>query len=255
MNARRTCVLLISTLALPLAACSSSGGGNSPSSSSAGVNPAQLASEVRSAVHDVTSAHLTLQFGVAGQALSGSGDEKLANGALNALDVSLKYSAGDIRLIVLGDKKYVKLPASLNTSDKPWLVVSPNSSNAIIKSLASSLDAALSSASLDSISTFIAAAKTLKRDGSATVNGVSTTHYSVIVDVSRLPASMPGRDVLEQNQLKTIPVELYLDNENRPVQFTENFTVQGQQIQSKLGISDFSKPVTITAPPANQIGS
>jgi hypothetical protein len=256
MNPRRFCVLLVTAVSATLAACSSSGG-NSGSASTASVDPAELASSVRSAVHDVASAHLALEFGLAGQALKGAGDEKLSGGTINALDITLNLAsgAGSVRLIIVDGKKYVKLPPSLNTSDKPYLIVTPNSSNAVVKQLASSLDAALSSASLDSIATFVGAAKSLKRDGPATVTGVDTTHYSVVVDVSKLPASMPGRDVLQSSNIKTIPVELYLDDKNRPIEFTEDFTVQGQQVKSKLTLSDFNQPVTITAPPANQVGS
>jgi hypothetical protein len=35
----------------------------------------------------------------------------------------------------------------------------------------------------------------------------------------------------------------------------EEFTAQGQTVSTKATVTDFNKPVTITPPPANQVGS
>lgn len=254
MYARRFCVLLVSA-ALALAACSSSGGKSGPPSTAA--DAAQLGQLIKSAVDSVSSAHFVLNIGLAGQSLSGQGDEKLSGGKLDALDVTvnLPSGAGGVRLIVARGKTYAKLPASMNTSGKPYLLVTANSSNAVVRQFAPSLDAALEAASIDSVSTFVAAAKSVKRDGSATVNGISTTHYSIVVDIKKLPTSLPGRDTLLSSGRSTLPVELYLDDRNRPVRFAENFKVAGQSVSTKLDVSDYNQPVTIKAPPASQVGS
>jgi hypothetical protein len=216
-----------------------------------------LGTMLQNAVNKISSAHITLDITLAGQQLTGSGNEKLANGRLTALDLSenLPAGGGTIRLIMVGGKTYAKLPPALNAGSKPYLLVSKSSSNQIVRQLAGSLDSALSAASLGSVSTFTHAAKSVQPKGTTTINGVQATHYSIVVDVAKLPASLPGKSELTQSGIGTLPIELWVDSAGRPVQLTEAFSVQGQKVATKATVSDYNKPVTITAPPADQVGS
>jgi hypothetical protein len=250
----------LALLALPavvLAACSSSGGGGGGIPSGMPTDASGLGTMLQSAVGKISSAHITLDITLAGQQLSGSGDEKLSGGQLTALDLteSLPAGGGTIRLIMVGGKTYAKLPAALNSSGKPYLLVSKSSSNQVVRQLAGSLDSALSAASLGSVGTFTRAAKSVDPKGTATINGVQTVHYSIVVGVAKLPESLPGKSELAQSGIGTLPIELYVDTAGRPVELTETFTVQGQKIATKATISDYNKPVTITAPPSDQVAS
>jgi hypothetical protein len=264
MNSRRLCALLAVPAAAVLSACTSSSShpqntpstGNSIPSGVPTTAPA-LSAQVRSAVAGITSAHISLDINLSAQALTGEGDEKLENGQLVALDITenLPGGGGSIRIITVGGKTYAKLPAALNSSGKPYLLVTPTSSNAVVKQLAASLDTALSSASLGTVSVFVGAAKSIDVVGTATVAGVSTTHYSVTVDIKKLPKSLPGRSELAAGELDTIPMELYVDSQGRPVEVADIFRVQGEQVASKATVTGFNRAVTITAPPANQVGT
>lgn len=257
MNLRHRAALLVLP-AVILAACSSSGGGGGAGvPSGMPTDAAGLGELLQSGVADLTTAHIMLEIDIAGQKLTGSGDEKLDNGELVALRLteSLPGGQGDIEVIVVGGKTYAKLPASMNSSDKPYLVVSPTSSNQIVRQLAGSLDSALSSASLASVETFTRAAKSIEGKGTETIDGVQATHYKIIVDVAKLPAGTPGKAGLEDSGLDEIPLDLFVDSSGRPLRIAEQFTVQGQTVSTKASVTDFDKPVTITPPPANQIGS
>lgn len=271
MNFRRLCAVL----ALPclLAACSSStsGKGSTGTSGAAGsstgssgaapggkpTDAAGLGGLMQSAIAGITSAHISLDVDAAGQKVSGAGNEKLSGGKLVAMDITeqLPGGAGSLQLIIVDGKTYAKLPPSLNKSGKPYVLVSPNSSNATVRALAGSLDSALSSASIGSVGAFITAAQTVKLDGSATVNGVKATHYSVVVDIAKLPADLPGKDALASSGLKTLPLDLYIDDQGRPVRVNEDFKVQGQEVSSNVTVTDYNKPVTVTAPPASQVST
>jgi hypothetical protein len=259
MNARRVGALLALPAAV-LTACTSSGKG-SPNSSAAvpsGVptDPPALSALVRSAVAGITSAHLDLTISLAGEQFTGGGDEKLANGKLVGLDVTENVpGAGAVRIISIGGTSYAKLPTSMNlNASKPWLVISPDSGNSVIRQLAASLDSALSSASLGNVSVFVGAAKSLTVKGSEPVGGRTATHYSIDVEIAKLPADLPGRSELASSGVETIPLELYIDAQGRPVKISEDLPVQGQTVSSTATISDYNKPVSISAPPANQIG-
>lgn len=275
MNSRRLCAVL----ALPclLAACSSStsGKGSTGSSGAAGsgtgsgagssaaapggkpTDAAGLGGLMQSAIAGITSAHISLNVDAAGQKVSGAGDEKLAAGKLVAMDITeqLPGGAGSLQLIIVGGKTYAKLPPALNKSGKPYVLVSGNSSNATVRALAGSLDSALSSASIGSVGAFITAAKTVKLVGTDTINGVKATHYSVVVDISKLPADLPGKDALGSSGLKTLPLDLYIDDQGRPIRVNEDFKVQGQEVSSIVTVTNYNKPVTVTAPPASQVST
>ena len=256
MTIRQRVALLVLPAAL-LAACTSSsdGGGSIPSGMP--TDAAGLGEFLQSGTATITSAHIALEITLSGQKLTGSGDETLKNGELTALDLTenLPGGQGAIEVVVVDGKTYAKLPPSLNSTDTPWLVVTPDSANQVIQQLASSLDTALNSASLGSVGVFTRAAKSVEGKGTANIGGVETTHYKVVVDVAKLPADTPGKSELESSGLTEIPIDLYVDDQGRPVQINEELTLQGTTVTTKATVSDFNKPVTIKAPPANQVGS
>jgi hypothetical protein len=255
MTASRRAALLVLPAAI-VAACTSSGGGGPAIPSGMPTDVDGVANLVQSAISKITSVHLTLDISLVGQELTGSGDETLANGHLQALDLTenLPNSGGAIRVISVGGKTYARLPPTYNSSDKPYLLVTASSSNQIVRQLAGSLDSALSAASLDSVVIFTRAAKSIEAKGTETVNGVETVHYSVVVDAKKLPDSLAGKSDLTKSGVETLPLELYVDTTGRPVQVTEEFTAQGQKVSTKSIVSDYNKPVTITAPPPDQVG-
>lgn len=63
----------------------------------------------------------------------------------------------------------------------------------------------------------------------------------------------PGRQTLTTADLSTLPVELWIDGQGRPVKVSGQFSVHGQSISSRAGLSNYNAPVHSTAPP--QTGS
>ena len=234
---------------------SGSSGSSSSTTSSPADTPAALAQTLRRGVATIRSAHITLQITTGGQSITGQGNETVDAGKLRALDLTETLpGVGTLRLIEISGKTYVKLPTGLNTSGKPWALVSTSSSNATIRSLAQSLQSSQSSP-LDSATVFVFAAQSVTDRGPATVAGGTATHYYVVVDVTKLPATYPGRSALIAAGVRTLPINLYLDSVGRPVQVAEQLTVTGRQISTTAGVTKYNQPVTITAPPADQISS
>lgn len=253
MNVSRRAALLVLPAAL-VAACSSSGGSSSGTPEAA----TKLANQLRSGIAGITTAHVELDFSLAGQQITGNGSEKLSDGSLTALDVTetLPGGRGDIEVITVDGKTYGKLPASLGGGgSRPWALVTPSSSNPVISQLAPSLNSALASASPAILIAYVLAAKSVDDKGSAPIDGVQTTHYAIVVDISKLPASVPNHDQLVGSGIATLPVDLYVDSQGRPVRFSDQITVQGQTVTAKTTLSEFNKPVTITAPPPSQVSS
>ena len=111
----------------------------------------------------------------------------------------------------------------------------------------------MNNSSLNSYSLLAQAASSVRRVGPASIGGVTTTHYSIVVDFTRLPSTYPNRAALQASGLTKVPVELYLDSHGRPVEVTEKFAVSGHSVAVKLVASRYNQPVHIAAPPKSQI--
>lgn len=277
MNSRRISALLaLPAAALAVAACSSSTsgigqltggtGGSTQSGSDTVKSPgdggnhpttaAGLGGLMQSALPSITSLQFKLTAGAAGINVTGSGAEQLESGKLKAMDIKESVpQAGDVEILVAGGKTYAKLPASENSSGMPWTLVTTSSSNPVIQQMAASLDQTLSSASVSSYSDFIKAAKSVHYEGQDTVEGTDTSHYTVVVDVTKLPASVENKQALAETGITELPLELYVDSQGRPWKVTEDFTVQGQHVTVDFSVTDYNTPVTITPPPADQVST
>jgi hypothetical protein len=214
-----------------------------------------LAAFLRDGSASISSAHLELEVDAAGNKITGSGDETLSKGQAESFDLTETIpGVGDIRVLMVDGQTYVQLPAGLNPSGKPWLLISADSSNPVIQQLATSLQSVTSSSSLDQYTDFTQAA-TVTLVGPEEVDGVSATHYRLSVDVTKLPNDTPGRSDLLSAGLLKLPVELWVDAQGRPVKVTEELTVQNQKVTTLVTLGDFDEPVTITAPPADQVAT
>ncbi len=182
------------------------------------------------------------------------GSEKLVAGKVVAFDLTAT-SAGSapLRFIQANGRTYAKLPASVTKSSKTYVLLSPRSSNATVRQLATSFAASSASSSPAAYSLFAKAAAKLTDRGAATVGGVATRHYSFAVIPAKLPSNFPNRAVLARSGIASIPVELYVDNQHRPVRVTESLKVQGQSLTVIATFSKYNVPVSISAPAASQV--
>ncbi len=272
--------LLGAAAALTLAACASTTdgrgargsaaatGGVPPGSAPASVAPSTSANSMPSdakglytlmldGVASVTTAHLDMTISAAGQALTMSGDERLHNGKVTAMKIEEKVPgvADTIEIIVVGGKIYAKVPSTLNTTGKPYLLISESSGNAQVRQLAESINSSLTTASVNGYAVFAQAADSLKLAGTESRNGVRATHYTMVMNPSKLPPDYPSKQELLASGVDTIPIELYVDAHGRPVEIGEHFTVKGQTVDTKATFSGYNAPVEITAPPASEVGT
>ncbi|HEY3896470.1 MAG TPA: hypothetical protein VGL88_14015 [Pseudonocardiaceae bacterium] len=251
--------------AIVLASCSATDAGQSPGSNvtsttsavpaPAPTDAAGLAALLRRGISSVSSAHLTLNVSAGSKVIKGEGDAKLADGTLQALGISEELgSTGTLRLVVADGATYALLPPTLNPSGNYWVLVIPNSSNPAVRTLATVIESFRSSASFDNFTAFTSAARRVTLVGNESLDGAPVTHYSIDVDVAKLPNTIPGRQALLGAGVTTLPTELYVDGDGRPVKLTQDLTLQGQRFSTVITLSKFNAPVSISAPPADQIG-
>lgn len=215
---------------------------------------AGLAALLAKGKQSTKSAHIVLEETVAGSGFTGSGDERLADGKVVAIDLTETIpSAGTVRYRIIGATVFAQLPDTLYKSSKPWVQISATTTDSVLKHLYTSFQSATQSGAGDTVRLFVAAAKNLKQHGTETFDADQVEHYSLAVDVPSLPADFPNRDALEQSGLTSIPVDLYVDALGRPRKVTEDFTLSGQRVTADVSLTKIDVPVTITAPPADQV--
>jgi hypothetical protein len=272
MDSRRLLAAAAIPTAVALAACSSTTngagstgapGGSTAScgSSATQTDAAGLSAVLQCASKAVKTAHIDLDINAAGEAIKGSGDEELDGGVLTGMDIteSLPEDEGSLRLLVAGNKTYAMLPSSINSSinpsGKPWVVIRSDSTNSVIQQLSQSISQTQSSASIGATTAFVTAARSVANKGAENVDGVDTTHYAIDVDPTKLPADNPGKAAASQAGITSIPVDLYVDSQGRPVKVSENFSVQGQSVSVNIEVSNYDQPVHIVAPDPDQVAS
>jgi hypothetical protein len=244
---------------LVLAGCGSAGSPAAAPSSAASSSPAPptdaagLARELQASSATVHSAHLTMSVVAGTVTITGAGNELLSRGKLQAMDLTETVPPlGELRIIIDAGKTYLKLPATLDHTAKPWVLVSPTSTNPVVRQLGSTLQSVRESTSLDQFTTFTTAAR-VTRHMQETLNGAPVTHYALSVDVAKLPATMPGKQQVTAAGLTTLPVDLWVDRQGRLLKFTENLTVKAQHVATTITIGPYNAPVTVTPPPAAQV--
>jgi len=260
-----------------LAACSSSGSVSSTSSSSsatasastvgaasavvgsssaAPISAAALASKWHSGAASLRSAYVIVTTTAAGQTVTAQGSVRFASGKVTGEDMTARLGAETIGVRLAGNSIYIKLPPDAGLpAGKPWVNLSAAGSDPTLSQLVASVQSSIANASVDGYTAFAHAATNIKDLGPATVNGVPSTKYSFVVDVSKLPSTEFTTKILTQAGVSQVPVDLWLDGQGRTVQVTESSTVAGKPTSTKVVYDKFNEPVSIAAPPANQIAS
>ena len=243
---------LLAAALLPavLAGCSSSssGAGAGPS-----VAPAALAGRLDTALTALTSAHLDIDAGALGG--TSTADVQLAGGRSTATDVHLTQSGQPVEVVTVGGAGYAKIPAAANDSGKPWVAVDAGSSNAIAESLATTVSVSDVTTSLSVVSGLVRSATDVRETGSEPVGGAAATRYSMKLNPQKGTGNSSLDGLLKTLGSTSIPVDLWLDSSDRPVKFTLHIALGGTALPVTVAISRFDAPLSITAPPANEVSS
>lgn len=105
--------------------------------------------------------------------------------------------------------------------------------------------------------------------GSETVRGASTTHYRTQVDLNKAiekadkSDAKEMRDVIKQLGMSTLPIDVWLDSEDRIARFREDIDLSHakltgdeaslKSISVTMELFDFGKPVNVAVPDASEV--
>ena len=220
---------------------------------STGSTSATLAARLGTALEALTSAHLAIDAGALGG--TSSADVALSKGSVTGTDAMITESGVAVELVTVGGTSYAKIPATANRSGKPWVAVSATSNNSIAKSLATGVGVADITGSLSVIPRLVAGASALQDKGNDSVDGVPAEHYTMKIDPTK-PSGSAGIDsLLHALGSSPVTVEVWVDAQTRPVKLVIDIALGSASFPVTVVVSRFDAPVTITAPPAEQVST
>ncbi|OXM61568.1 MULTISPECIES: hypothetical protein [Amycolatopsis] len=255
-------------LVLGLTACggqSGSGGGNAGPALFGDVQELVRAASAKTG--QAQSAKFTISGSIAGQRMTGSGEGRFTDGD-SAMAVTMTVGGQMQEMRVVDKVMYLKLPeeAQAATGGKPWATFPAGSEAA--KALGASLEQAESNDPSKTLEQIQKAGR-IDRSEQTTLDGQQVSHYWVTIEVAKAADELAASGLPAETlaQLKstnvTYPMELWLNGDQLPVQVTQDLSpvmkavgapADAQQASITMKYSDWGTPVTVEAPPADQVG-
>ena len=161
------------------------------------------------------------------------------------------------QIVVVDGVLYVNNPALTRVSGgKPWLRIS-------LKDLGNKagidFDAAVKQAQqynpADQTKLFTAS-KDVHTVGTETVDGVRTTHYAGTLSAKDVEAKFDAktRERLQQPGTDKVAFDVWVDGDSLLRKLVSKTGPSGRPLNTTILFRDYGKPVTITAPPASEVG-
>ena len=169
-----------------------------------------------------------------------------------------------LTMVAIEGNLYVRSAALVSELQltKPWLLISPDSSNPEIAQIAMTLSAILEGIGPAEYQQFAAAILAASDLGQDTIDGAPAHHVRALVDavksVAALDLTVPplsstesstpsGESSTPSGEPLPVQVDVWLDALGRAVTTTTTLTVANQQTVSTNHVTAFNQPVTITA--------
>jgi hypothetical protein len=179
-----------------------------------------------------------------------------------------------LRELISGTTVYIKLPDALagklpSLSSKPWVKIdiAKAAAGSGVPGLGSLVNSPASSDPSQFLS-YLRAAGTVTTVGSETVNGIQTTHYRAVIDLDKVPDTLPTSSKSQAKQaiaglekltnLHQIPVDVWIDGHNlvrrMRLSFRESLPT-GQTVSTAITVDivEYGPQPPPVLPPADQV--
>ena len=229
------------------------------------VDAAALLSNAPDAVRKAGSAHIAMSMSIKAGGMNvdlrGDGATEFATGKGS---FRMSFLGIDLEMVSDGTTTYIHVAdgGKLPGATKPWVSVP----NAAMRSGASLGTMQSATGMLDALRGI---GGTIRTIGSEKVNGVDTTHYSVVVRLAdAIAAAPPAQRAQAQAALQQLdrmgatemPVDVWITDDGIPVRQVMTFdgssgvsALAGMQMKLTVDLSDFGAPVKVDVPPADQV--
>jgi hypothetical protein len=215
----------------------------------------------------VKSAKFTYVETLGSQQITGQGEGRF-DGPNTAMRMTMNLEGEKVEARLVGNQMYFQLPANAReaSAGKPWAKISLDTGAG--RALGQMTDQAEQNDPAHFLDQ-IQQAGTITKSEQTVLDGQPVSHYWVDLDVAKALDKLVGeampKDQLEKiaGQVKTIPLQMWLNADQLPVQITEDLGAvmkaagapgaeQGMGFTMKY--TDWGTPVDVQAPPADQVG-
>ncbi|WP_019808925.1 hypothetical protein [Saccharomonospora halophila] len=223
------------------------------------MNLSELASSSSDKASEASSSRFTMETTAMGQTMRAEGQARYA-GADTAMSMTMDIQGQPMEMRMVDRTMYMKMPqgqgAALGAeTGKPWVEMSLDGDNPMAEAMGGADMAEQSDPTriLEQLEQF---GGEIVDTRETTLDGEQVTRYTVELDMAKAATMMGGEQLRAEpqpSQGTTIPMELYLDSANLPVRIEMDMEVMGQSSSMVMNYTDWGTPVTIEAPPADQV--
>lgn len=242
-------------------------GGNSGSGNGGGaveLSPAAFVKAALAKASNDKTVHVTGTLTSAGNTGTLSADESFGDPV--ELSMTLDAAGSTISEILLGDKLYAKIPQlSAMLGGKSWVLFDLGSLGALGSTFQSLINSAKNMDPAQQLQPLLASGD-LHKVGTETVDGVQAEHYAGTVDPATAfdsteaaknltPAQIAQlKSLLKAGGVTSETIDLWVPADGLPVRIEVGSSTSAGAVKVDMHLSDWGKPVSITAPPASQVG-
>jgi hypothetical protein len=195
---------------------------------------ADFVARIKHGVENTKYAHVEFSMNGGTGGMEGQGDTDYTVTPAN-MRMTMSISGQDMNLLLVDSVMYIESPQAPGKFIKYDLT---DSSNPVGSQLIDQLDPAASMAK------FAAAVSSVTSLGEEDVDGQSADHFVMTVDTSKLATASPAAGLPPE-----LTADIWLDGDDRMVRSS----IDLGEATYDATMSDFGKPVDITAPPADQV--
>lgn len=216
---------------------------------SAALTKDSFATQVRAAQAAAGTAHVEARVESQGQTLTLAGDVAgLDTPEAPAFDFTADVGTGEkLQMIVVDKVLYVTGGGLTGAHGKEWMKIDVSNSSNPIGQIFQAANPGNFAAYLEGVTVF-------DDKGAQTVDGVETHHYDVTVDTATMLKSNPvfkGQDVSQLGLPESITSEVYVDQNNRPIEIKVDLAAAGA---FEAHFSQYGENVSVKPPPADEVG-
>lgn len=241
-------------------------------------DPVQLASLTKESTTKAKSSKVTMES-VAGPQKMTMTAQGLYDGENSKFSMVIDSDGKKMDVLFVDNALFFKLDASDKAemkTDKAYVKIAADGQDPISQLLGKMMSKAVKDSDPSRTIEQISKAGKITKSDQVQLNGELTNHYVVEIEVEKAIALIVGEvgvplpaetqkqlDAKLKGKNVTIPTELWLNADQLPVQIVSDQTafmkamgVQGDGVaKSTVKYTDWGAPVTITAPPADQVGN
>lgn len=197
---------------------------------------------------------ISMDMGSAGS-MAGTMQGTVSNGQAVNSEANIKVEAGsqsiEVKVLMIGTKVYIGgstlLQAVPEAKGKAWIYADPNSSNATIKQLSTSMGS-VSTNNISSMIRFASAAKSVEKGGSKEIHGVQTTQYRVVLDPKKITDTGTGGMTADSTE-----ATFFVDGDSLMRRAVVEVGAMGTTVELTMDMTDYNTDVQIEAPAASTV--